>query len=116
MASRTRAHGLLAGVLFLICIPAELFGQGERGAIAGRVADTTGASIPEVEISVVNVLTGVEFRTVTNEAGQFVALNLIPGRYRVSASRREFKTFERQDLIVRANERLAVDLTLEVGE
>jgi len=116
MAFKIRAHGLLAGVFFLLCIPAELFGQVERGAIAGRVADTTGASIPEVEISVVNVLTGVESRTVTNEAGQFVALNLIPGRYRVSASRREFKTFERQDLIVRANERLAVDLTLEVGE
>lgn len=93
----------------------SVMAQVELGTLASTVTDTTGAAVPTAVVTVVNVETGVQFRTVTSDQGEFVAPNLSPGRYRVTVAHPGFKTLERGDLIVRANERLAVPLTLEVG-
>ena len=116
MCIGVRKHGLITGVLAFFCITSALFAQVERGTIAGTVLDSTGGSMVGVEIGVSNLATGIEFRTATNDAGQFVAPNLIPGEYRVVATSSGFKTVDRTGLIVRANQRLAVDLALEVGD
>ncbi len=117
MAYRILRSGFFAAICAVVWLtPAShLFGQVERGTLASTVTDTTGAGVPKAEITVVNVETGFEFRTVTNEQGEFVAPNLIPGRYRVVVSHQGFKTLEREDLIVRANDRLAVTLSLDLG-
>jgi hypothetical protein len=116
MAFRVRKHGLVSGLLAFFCLTAALFGQIERGTISGTVTDSTGASAVGAEITVSNPATGFEFKTVTSGEGQFVAPNLIAGTYKVVASHPGFKTVNRGDLIVRPNQRLAVDLVLEVGE
>lgn len=105
----------------LICVMAILMGAGslcaqvDRGTLAGTVTDATAASIPGATVSVVNVATGVKFQTTTNAKGEFVAPDLNPGQYRVIVSHPGFKTLARQDLVVQANARLAVALTLELG-
>ena len=101
--------------LFIVGFSISAWAQVERGTLAGTVVDSSGLNVPKAEITVVNVDTGVEFRTVTNDQGEFVAPNLIPGRYRVTVSHPGFKSLQREDLIVRANERLAVHLSLDVG-
>lgn len=111
-----RQHRLFAGLLACFCFTAGLFGQVERGTIAGTVTDSSMASTAGVEITVSNVATGVEFKTTTSAVGQFVAPNLIPGEYRLVATAPGFKTVDRAGLIVRANQRLSVDLILEVGD
>jgi hypothetical protein len=89
--------------------------QVERGTLAGTVVDSSGLNVPGAEIVVVNVDTGVEYHTASNDQGEFVAPNLIPGRYRVTVSHTGFKSLQREDLVVAANERLAVTLNLDVG-
>src|SRR5215472_2467969 len=109
MACRILRSGLFPALCAaLLLSPAgHVFGQVERGTLASTVTDATGAAVPRAAITVVNVETGVEFRTLTTEQGEFVAPNLIPGRYRVVVASQGFKTLEREDLIVRANDRLA---------
>ena len=92
-----------------------LCAQVDLGTIASTVRDTTGASVPGAQITVVNIETGVEFRTVMNDQGQFVAPDLFPGQYRVVVSHPGFKSLMRTGLIVQANARLAVVLTLQLG-
>src|SRR4030095_12781756 len=116
MGYRIRQHSLLAGVLAFFCMTLALFGQVEKGTISAAVPDTTGASIVGAEVVVTNPSTGFEFKTVTSGEGQFVAAHLIPGTYKVVVTHAGFKTVSRGDLIVRPSQRLAVDLTLEVGE
>jgi uncharacterized membrane protein len=94
----------------------QLQAQVERGTIAGTVRDASGATTPNVTITVTNVATGVEYKTQTNDTGEFVAPNLIPGEYSITASLSGFKTLQRRGIVLQVNGRVAVDLTLEVGE
>jgi len=89
--------------------------QEARGAIVGRVSDTTGAVIPGVPVKVTSLATGITVTTQTNEQGAYQALYLIPGMYRVTIEMQGFKSFLRDGLEVRVNDRLALDITLEVG-
>ncbi len=92
-----------------------LSAQVERGTIAGTVRDPSGAVVPSVAITVKNVATGVEFKTATTQSGEYVAPNLIPGEYSVTASKQGFTRLDRSGLVLNVYERLAVDLTLQVG-
>lgn len=109
-----RASICIFALTFLVCA-GTLRGQVERGTIAGTVRDVSGAVVPNVNITVRNVNTGVEFKTTTNESGEYVAPNLIPGEYSLEASAQGFSTLVRSGLTLHLNERLAVDLTLQVG-
>jgi len=99
----------------LVCA-SPLSAQVERGTIAGTVRDPSGAATPNVAITVTNVATGVEYKTQTNDTGEYVAPNLIPGDYSITASLAGFKTLHRKGILLQVNSRVAVDLTLEVGE
>ncbi|MGH9343686.1 MAG: carboxypeptidase regulatory-like domain-containing protein, partial [Terriglobia bacterium] len=101
--------------LFIVGYSIMALAQVDMGTIASTVRDTTGASVPGAQITVVNIEAGVEFRTVTNDQGQFVAPDLFPGQYRVVVSHPGFKSLMRTGLIVQANARLAVVLTLQLG-
>jgi len=45
--------------------------QETRGAIQGRVIDSTGGGIPTAQIKAVNTATGVELSAVSNESGNY---------------------------------------------
>ena len=107
---------LTGGLLLLGACQLTILAQVERGTIAGTVRDPSGAATPNVAIVVTNVATGVEYRTQTNDTGEFVAPNLIPGDYSITATLTGFKTLQRKGIVLQVNGRTAVDLTLEVGE
>src|SRR5438094_871158 len=101
----------------MVCVwSLSLEAQVERGTIAGTLRDPSGAVTPNVSITVTNVATGVEYKTQTNDTGVFVAPNLIPGDYSITASLTGFKTLQRKGIVLQVNGRAAVDLTLEIGE
>jgi hypothetical protein len=53
-------------------------------SITGIVTDTSGAIVPNAEISITNLETSITNRTRTNDAGVYLVLSLNPGRYRLS--------------------------------
>ena len=104
-------------LLFLVLAGScPLWAQVEFGTISGTTHDSTGAIVPGVDITVTNVNRGTEVKTKTNETGDFVVLNLIPGDYTITASLKGFKTLQRKGFNLQVNARVAVDLVLEVGE
>jgi hypothetical protein len=88
--------------------------QESRGAISGRVADSSGAAVPGVTVVVTHAATNVAENTTTNASGQYAVLYLAPGRYAVSAEIPGFRKVARQ-VEVRVGDRLTLDLTLEPG-
>jgi len=106
----------LTGCLILGLCQLSVLSQVERGTIAGTVRDPSGAATPNVAITVTNVATGVEYKTQTNDSGEFVAPNLIPGEYSITATLTGFKTLQRKGIVLQVNGRSVVELTLEVGE
>ncbi len=102
-------------ILAALFLAAALFAQIYYGTIRGTVMDSTGAIYPRVEVSLKNTETNVVTKVTSNEVGNYVAPNLVPGRYQVSADSPGFKKFvaEGVELIATADRR--VDIRLEVG-
>src|SRR5262249_50795105 len=90
--------------------------QETRGAILGHALDPTGAFIAGVEVRATNVQTGVSTTARTNESGSFVLSYLIPGRYTVQAEMAGFKKSVLDNIEVRINDRVEVNITLQVGD
>lgn len=90
--------------------------QSTNAQVTGLIADSSGASVPEVAIKATNIATNVEYPTVSNEAGAYVLPQLVPGRYKITASKPGFQTLLQSDITLRIGDRLSLNFTLKVGE
>src|SRR6516164_6377190 len=70
-------------LVFLLAVSGSALAQADRGAIVGTVRDPTGAVVPGASVIVTNKATDVALTTVTNNAGEYQALGLLPGDYTV---------------------------------
>jgi len=89
--------------------------QIDRGAIVGRVLDSSGAIVPNATISIINKATGVTQTTKVNDSGEYQVLTLIPGMYVVKATADGFQTSVEDNIEVHVQDRLPVNFTMKVG-
>jgi hypothetical protein len=106
---------LSACCFFSLVLSANLFAQGVQATLRGRVADSSGASVPKVEIEVRNTGTNVVVNTVSDSAGLYSAPYLNPGSYIVTAKAPGFKTFLRENLVLSVGDTVQADVLLEIG-
>ncbi|MCZ2077262.1 MAG: TonB-dependent receptor [Bryobacterales bacterium] len=107
---------LIACVLSLYIIAGQALGQESRGSIVGRVLDSSGAVIPGATVTATNQNTNVAVNAQTNDQGNYQILFLIPGVYKVTAALPGFKTFVKENIELRVNDRIGLDMRLEVGD
>ncbi|MGH9659974.1 MAG: carboxypeptidase regulatory-like domain-containing protein, partial [Bryobacteraceae bacterium] len=74
------------------------------------------AVIPNATVVAKQGETGAVSQTVTSGDGQFTLPFLAPGSYTISIELAGFKRFQRDGLRVSTNERLSLDIQLEVGQ
>ncbi len=70
------------------------------GDIRGSVTDSSGALIPGVTVTVVNVDTGVTKKLVTNDAGIYDTDSIVTGSYKITFSKDGFETLVRGPVTV----------------
>jgi len=104
--------GTLAAILLAVT---PLLAQETRGSLVGRVTDPTGAVVPGVKLDVVHKQTGVATKTISNQEGLYQLLYLVQGIYNLTASSPGFKTLAREGIEVRINDRLELNLHMELG-
>ncbi len=90
--------------------------QIDTGSIVGTVTDPSGAVVPKVLVMATNEGTNIATSTQTNQQGQYVISDLKIGTYRIAAELAGFRKTVRTGIELHVQERLAVDLTLQVGE
>jgi len=56
-----------------------LYGQEIRSSIVGNVTDSSGAAVPQTQITVKNEGTGIESKTTTGGAGTYTVPDLLAG-------------------------------------
>jgi hypothetical protein len=105
---------LLVVVALLALLPTAAFAQVDRATLTGTVKDGAGAVLPGATVTVTNVATGVAASQTTTEAGSYLLVNLIPGRYQVDVELSGFKKSS-QIVTLDVGQRARVDATLEVG-
>ena len=104
-----RSIGLAA-----LCV--TLYAQEFRATIQGTIFDPAKALVAGAEISLRNVDTGVERRTVSDTSGHFVFPLLPPGTYSITTKVAGFKTDTRDGVRASLGDNIRVDVDLAIGQ
>jgi len=95
--------------------PAALRAQVAGGTLSGTITDPTGRAVPQAQIVITNVATGVERVVTTNADGFYTAVNLLPGEYQVKISATGFNTEVKTGITMNVGAQQTFDLPLHVG-
>jgi hypothetical protein len=102
--------------LCLVFAASLLLAQQDSGSIVGTITDPAGAVIPSVAVRVINTGTNITTNLVTDQNGDFTATALRIGTYRLEAEAPGFKKTVQENIELRVQDRLRIDLRLQVGE
>ena len=100
----------------LLASSLSLYGQSTYGSIVGSVTDSSGAVLPDANVTLTNVGTGEKRTQSTGSDGLFTFVNLFPGQYRIDVEKQGFKHFVRPEVTVEVQQNTRVDAALQVGE
>ena len=114
---RLRAYlGIALAGLMLVAMPRATNAQTTSATVSGTVQDAQGGALPGVAITLTSKSTGNAQTTTTDAEGRFVFAIVRPDTYSLQAALQGFKTLERTNLQVNANDKLSAGiLALEVG-
>ena len=103
----------------LFCVAVALLpamAQTTTGSIVGTVTDRTGAVVPGAAVVVTNTDTGSTNRTVTDSSGNYVVTPLPVGHYSVTVEAKGFKKSVSQGITLNMQDRIGVNVVLELGQ
>jgi Carboxypeptidase regulatory-like domain len=103
-------------VLFCLAGSTLVLAQGTGGRILGRVADSTGAVLANVKVTMVNEATSVSQETLTNSTGDYGFPQVPVGTYRLEFDLTGFKKNVQHGITVDLNQVLTINMTMQVGQ
>jgi hypothetical protein len=117
-----KAISVSAWLLALSCLlwatmiaPVAMHAQTDTGTVLGAVVDGTGANVPGVVVTVIEVNKNIKTVVKTGSDGSYVATPLPIGNYSVSVAAPGFKSETRNGVVLRVQDRLRVDFALQLG-
>ncbi|MCE5309070.1 MAG: carboxypeptidase-like regulatory domain-containing protein [Acidobacteriales bacterium] len=84
--------------------------------VRGTAADPTGALVPGVAVTLVNVNTNVARTATTDANGDFEISDLLNGTYRLSAKIAGFRTSVAENVILESGQTRRINVSLAVGD
>jgi len=82
----------IAVLMALMCVAALSYGQAIDANLVGTVVDASGSAVPNANIEIRHIATGVKTDTKTNVDGQYRLNNIPIGLYNVTATASGFAT------------------------
>jgi Carboxypeptidase regulatory-like domain len=113
-----RLRQLLAACLIVLAplsLARTASAQAVTGTILGTVADTTGAVLPGVTVTVKHTETGLTRTLVSDSNGEYTAASIPTGTYTVTGEISGFKSVSLSNVQVGVDQRVRADIKLEVG-
>jgi hypothetical protein len=87
----------------------------QNAAVSGLVTDSSGALVPNVQVTLTNERTGIAQHSKTDGKGLYSLPFVQPGQYTLSAEFEGFKRFEQKSITVSTAQNLTLDVKLQVG-
>ncbi len=87
----------------------------QQATIVGTVTDSSGAAMPNVVITAINMESNAVKNIPTNTDGQYVMPDLNIGHYTVKAEMAGFKASERKGVVLQVGDRDRIDFQMQVG-
>src|SRR5947208_14501167 len=99
----------------ILCV--SLNAQVSSGSLSGTVTDTASqAPIPEAQVRLINMATGVARTVATDNAGFYTAPDLLPGTYEMTVAAPAFTTQVRTGIAGTGGASLVLDGSLQEGD
>jgi hypothetical protein len=105
-----------AALLLTVTFSIQAHAQVTGGTLNGTISDASGAVIPDAQISIKNVATGLTRNMTTDTAGFYTAPNLLPGNYEITVSERGFETQVRTGINLDVGAEQVLNITMQVGQ
>ena len=108
-------QGLLwrGAVLVALVIPGLCFGQEAR--LFGTVSDPAGSAVPDAQVKITATATGITVVVVTGPEGNYVAPQLVAGRYDIEVLKTGFVPARVSGVLIRTNESVRSNVQLALG-
>lgn len=104
------------------CALAILLALSPRGAaqaisaeLLGTVQDSSGAVVPNANVTATDVATNERHSTQSNQSGDYFLANLPPGNYTVTVLANGFRTLTQSGVNLQINQQAKMNLVLQVG-
>jgi len=112
---RRKRNWMLLALTITVLVSARTEAQNiNAGEIRGVVTDSTGAGVPNAQVTLTNTDTGVVTDVTADPAGVYDVPQLTPGSYTVSVSAPTFKAYVESNILLRTAP-IQVNALLEVG-
>src|SRR5436853_4669057 len=108
---------LLCGLIFTLLVSGVGAAQTVTGTISGTVTDASGQAIAGAKVTITNQQTANSRTLTSNDGGDFNFAAIQPGTYTIKVEHQGFRSFQRENTVLSANENLALGtLELSVGQ
>ncbi len=101
------------GLGLVISLP--LRAQVAGGTLSGTISDESGGTIPQAQIVIKNVETGVIRTVTTNADGFYTAVNILPGIYQVTIFAKGFNTEIKKGITINVGSQPVFNLVLQIS-
>ena len=109
--SRLRSFSLV----ILAVVGISLSALAQQATIVGTITDPSGAAMPNVDVTVINIESNAVKKIQTNADGQYVIPDLNIGHYTVKAETAGFKAAEQKGVVLQVGDRDRIDFQMQVG-
>jgi hypothetical protein len=99
----------------VLCSGLNLAAQEITGSVRGVVFDPSGAGVPAASVTVTQVDTGLEHRTVSDRQGTYTFVELPIGLYRLMVEAKGFQRYIQEGIFLNVNQTASVPIHLMVG-
>src|SRR5690349_15048291 len=100
----------VARLVLILALAASAGAQTQTATVRGTVTDTSSGVVPGATLSLLNVDQNRPWKTVTNEDGEYVFVQIPPGNYKLEVEARGFKKVEREAFTLEVAQVLGLDI------
>src|SRR3979490_878122 len=93
-----------------------ILAQSDTSSLSGTVTDTSGAVVPNAQVTIHNNATLADRTITSNESGVFTLTNLSPGDYSVRVTKAGFQSSTLNDVHLDPSIGRKIDIAMKVGD
>lgn len=112
---RISVYVVSVAIVLLLTSAVPSHAQVAGATLTGTITDPAGGQVPNAQIVIKDVATGVERTVTTNKDGFYIAANLLPAEYQVTVSAQGFNTEIKNGIKLNVGMEQEFNLTLQVG-
>jgi hypothetical protein len=102
--------------VLLLILNLSAHAQSAEGTILGHVTDPSGAVVPGADVVITNVDTNMKFTAKTSSVGDYLFVNVTPGKYNIEVAEAGFKGSHANNVQLDVQATLRQNFVLQLGD